>query len=229
MSDNLENTNRGLNVLDRILAWIDKYSFWDMVKAITLLLVLAFVIGFINNPVLYFEYFQKVYNEEHERNMIKAEEKGKRLNELSEKILIETDADRVCVLSLHNGNNSVGKIPYRKFTMIIEKFKENVLPVSDYYKDVQLSLHPFFDKLAKDNGYFYGNVEKIQSYDRSLSYKILSNKTNYMMAVGLYGKDKDKLGVITISYSEKPRMSEHSIRKIVNEYLLDLQIEMVLE
>ena len=52
--DNIENTSKGLNLLDKVLGMVDKYKISTILKSLFLLLIISFSIAFASHPTWIF-------------------------------------------------------------------------------------------------------------------------------------------------------------------------------
>lgn len=196
---NLENTEKGLSFLDKALGMVEKYKMVTVFKAIFIILLIAGTIAFINHPTYIFEKYQAWQDEQHSKAMEYTLINNEKLHILSEKLLYRVEAKRVMVLSLHNGNESNGGLPFAKCTATYEALSDNAYPIAPQYQDIQLSLMPFATKLFQV-GYWCGDVEDLKEIDKSLYYKMKGNDTEHFAACVIEGVDKP-LAFLFVSFN----------------------------
>lgn len=215
MGSNIENTTTGIGWLERVLETVQKYHIWDFCKAFIVILFTALIVGFISNPTYIFEQYKLWEEEKHQEEMVSRLQNTNKIQSSIEKLLYRTEAARVILLELHNGQRNMSGIPFPKTTATFEALNDNIFPISDQYKDVNLSLIPFADYLFK-NGYYCGNTEDMKNIDKSLCYRMLSNETQHFAACVIEGVDGE-IGFLFVSFDTLP--SDHDCERIKKEVL----------
>lgn len=194
----MEKISKGLGLVERALEILEKYKIRTVFKGCFIILIIAAVIGFINNPTWIFDKYQEWEEKQHTEKMELTYKNNEKLHIITEKLLYKTDAKRVMVLSLHNGNESNGGLPFAKCSAVYEALNDNVPPIAGQYQETQLSLIPFATELFK-NGYWCGDVEELKKYDKGLYYKMKSNETEHFAAYVVRGID-GPLAFIFVSF-----------------------------
>lgn len=223
---NLENTEKGLGFLERVMALVSKYSIWQFIKGFVILLVTALVIGFITNPTYIFEKYKEWDTEQHQAKLEMRLENNQKINQLLNKNLYKNNIDRIMVLELHNGNTGNGGLPFAKCSATFEVLNDGVYPISSQYQDVNLSLMPFATHLFQYN-YWCGNTDEINGIDKGLYHKMKGNGTEHFAASVIEGVDKP-IAILIVSF--KNIDSNHDcemIRKQVEH--LSLEVALLLE
>ncbi len=221
---NLDNIDKGLGWLEKILSTVEKYRLRTIFKGLFIILIIAATVGFISHPTWVFEQYDIWKEREHTERLNQRMHNNEKLHILAEKLMYKVDADRVMILELHNGlENAVG-LPFSKCTATYEALNENTPPVSGQYDNVQLSLIPFSNYLF-ENGYWCGNTDDLQVIDRGLYYKMKSNNTEHFCACLVEGIDKP-LAFIFVSFSQVPG-PEHDCENI-RENLRHIALETAL-
>lgn len=224
--DKLNNVDKGVSLIERVLGIIKKYSIFDFIKGCAVVLLTAAMIGLISNPTWVFEKYQEWQSKQHVEKLEIRLQNNKKLHILSEKLLYKIDADRVLILELHNGLSSNSGLPFAKCSATYEALNDNVQPISDQYQDVNLSLMPFATELF-NNHYWYGNTDELQEIDKALSYRMLSNDTSHFAGCVIEGIDKP-LAFLFVSF--KSITDGHNcdeVKKIIDDNAL--QIALLLE
>lgn len=194
----MENTDKGITLVERVLGLVKKYSILDFLKSFFLIFIIATMVGIISNPSWVFEKYEEWRNKEHAERIEARMKNNEKLHILSEKLMYKVEAKRVLVLELHNGlENNVG-LPFSKCSATYEALNDGVAPVAEQYQNVNLSLMPFAFKLF-EKGYWCGNVDDLQDIDRGLYYKMKSNNTEHFAACVIEGVEKP-LAFIFVSF-----------------------------
>lgn len=217
--ENMSKVDNGLNWLDKALQLIDKYRIATIFKGLLILLIVALTVGFINDPTYIFRKYKEYEQADHERKMELSMRNHEKLHILCEKLMYKTEADRVMILTLHNGNISNGGIPFTKCTATIESINEGIYPVASQYQETQLSLMPFVNHLF-EVGYWCGDTEQIKSIDRGLYYKMMSNGTEHFAACVIEGVDKP-LAFLLVSFADIPEHQCEEVRENIRHIALE--------
>ena len=186
---NIENTSKGLTLLDNVLWMVDKYKISTILKSLFLLLLISFSIAFASHPAWIFDKYIEYEEKIHAEKMSLRLRNTDKIQSLLEKNLYKIGADRIVLLELHNGANGEGGLPFYKCSATYESINDGVYPVSSQYQSVNLSLMPFATYLFQ-NRYFYGTIEDIADIDRALYYKMASNSAKRVYATVIEGVDK---------------------------------------
>ena len=221
---NNESVNNGIAWLDKVLQMVEKYKIRTIFKGIFVVLLIAATVGFISNPTYIFEKYQEWQDEQHSKAMEYTLINNEKLHILSEKLLYRVEAKRVIVLSLHNGNESNGGLPFAKCTATYEALNDNAYPIAPQYQGIQLSLMPFATKLFQE-GYWCGDVEDLKEIDKSLYYKMKGNDTEHFAACVIEGVVKP-LAFLFVSFDVIDN-NNHSCNE-VRENIRHIALEMAL-
>lgn len=225
--EKLENTDKGLTLVERVLGLVKKYSIFDFIKSFFLILIIAGLVGFISHPTYIFEKYQEWQEKEHAERIEKRMKNNEKLHIMSEKLLYKVGAKRVMILELHNGLENNAGMPFSKCSATYEALNENVKPIADQYQNTNLSLMPFASYLF-EKGYWCGDVDDLKDIDRGLYFKMKSNETEHIAACVVEGVEKP-LAFIFVSFDaidEKHQCTEvrENIRHIALESALLLEL-----
>lgn len=221
-----EKIEKGLGWLDKALQIVEKYKIKTIFKAFGIIIVLSLVIGFLKNPTWLLEKWKEWEETRHSEQMEWRMSNTAEIQKKLDKLMYSTSANRVVVLSLHNGLNDINNIPYLRTSAIFETVN-NTYPISQDYQNCILSLIPFSHKLYYE-GYFCGNVEEIKEIDKSLYHKLASNGCEHFCAVTIQGIDKP-IGFIFLTYTEMPEHNCEKIKAEVQRTALELSVLLELQ
>lgn len=219
--NNIENTEKGIGWLEKMLETVQKYHVWDFCKAFIVILFTALIVGFISNPTKVVEKIEEVRNKKHTEQIEWRLKNTAEIQGKMNKLMYSTSANRCVILSLHNGLNDINNIPYLRASAIFET-TNNTYPIADYYQNCILSLIPFSHKLYFD-GYFCGDIEDIEPMDRNLYHKLASNDCTHFCAVTIQGIEKP-LGFIFLTYTEPQEHKCNEILRKVQKTALELSV-----
>ena len=227
--DNIENTSKGLNLLDKVLAMVDKYKISTILKSLFLLLLISFSIAFASHPTWIFDRYIEYEEKIHAEKMSLRLRNTDKIQTLLEKNLYKIGADRIVLLELHNGANGEGGLPFYKCSATYESINDGVFPVSSQYQSVNLSLMPFASYLFQ-NRYFYGTIEDIADIDRALYYKMASNSAKRVYATVIEGVDKP-IAFLFVTFQNDGEIGEidWETEDLDNINHLSLEIALLLE
>lgn len=216
---NLDNIEKGLGWLDKILSTIEKYRIKTILKGVLVILIIAATVGFISHPTWVFEQYEAWKDKEHTERLNIRMRNNEKLHILAEKLMYKVDADRVMILELHNGlENAVG-LPFSKCTATYEALNTDVYPIANQYQSVNLSLMPFANYLFH-NGYWSGDVDDLEKIDRGLFHKIKSNSTEHIACCLVEGVD-EPLAFIFVSFGESPNHDCDDVRQNLRHVALE--------
>lgn len=208
--ENLENTEKGIGWIERIMALVEKYSIFQFAKAFLILLITALVVGFIANPSWIFEKYRKWEEDNHKIEMVESEKNSVLMQTEVEGLLWRTNADRVILLSYHNTKKSLAGVPYIYLTAINEYFRDGVAPVAEGYSAVKTSLYPMINYLSTKN-FFCGDIEELRKIDKALAYRMEGNDVKHLAMLQIEGDVP--LGVLAVTFTE-PVSDNHSCEEV---------------
>lgn len=221
----MDKTGQGLGFLEKALNLIRQYKLWDFVKAFIVIGMVSLMAYCITNPDKVFEYFKRAGDKAHDELIEHRLDNTHKIQSSIDRLLYKTEASRVEVLELHNGNSSLAGIPFLKATATFEALNDNVLPVSSQYDNVNLSLIPFATRLFND-GYWCGNTEEMKVIDKSLCYRMLSNSTEHFAACVIQGVDKP-IGFLFVSFERLPEGHNcDEVQKEINKAAMEIGVLM---
>lgn len=223
---NIENTERGIGWFERVLGLVEKYKIRHFLKAAFVILLIAAIVGFIKNPYAIFEWYDAYKEKIHTEQMDLRAVNNDKIQHLIEKSLYKIEADRIMILELHNGNESIGGLPFNKCSATFEYMDNGLYPCAELYQNQQLSLIPFASHLFS-KGYFCGDLKDLEAIDRGLYHKMASNGTDHFAACVIEGIDKP-LAFLIVSFKQK---TEAHNCDLVREQIrhISLEIAVLLE
>ena len=222
--DKLNNVDKGVSLIERVLGIVKKYSIFDFIKGCAVVLLIAAMIGLISNPTWIFEKYEEWQEKAHTEKLEHRLQNNEKLHILVEKLMYRVNADRVLVLELHNGNSANSGLPFAKCSATYEALNDGISPVADQYQDLNLSLMPFATELF-NKGYWCGNTEELKEIDRALCYRMLGNDTSHFAGFLIKGVGKP-LAFIFVKFRGIDQLTHNceELKKIINDNLLEIAL-----
>lgn len=135
------------------------------------------------------------------------------------KLLYKMNADRVCVLEMHNGKENPTSLPFIYCDMTYEETKDSISYISEEYVDLNMSKYTFPEYLYKHR-YFIGDVDKIYSIDKKLALRLEANGVEYCGIILL--RTNIDIGFLMISFLHKPTLSDDNILAELSYYVQEI-------
>lgn len=193
-----------MGLLEKMLKLIGKYGAWNIVKAIMLIasfIVVMYSVSHLDQIIeKAFIKQDKDKIEFHDNVMKKRAEIKPKIDLILKNTLDELNADRVFVIEMHNGTNSLAGLPFVYCEMTYEACKKGITRVDDEYGSVVLSRYslPYY---MTENRVYAGYVDDLEEIDSKLAYRMRANGTQYICVANMYGIDS-YIGYVGIGYAE---------------------------
>lgn len=138
----------------------------------------------------------------------------------------ETGADASFIFEFHNGTNNLSGMPFFYMDMTYEHVACDDKPLYgvNAWKNIPVSGYPFIGNYY-ERGFYIGDVEDISKIDKSFAYKLLSQGTNKIGSMIMYGK-KQPIGLIGISSGDTFNISDADIERILIKYCQKIAIKL---
>lgn len=206
--ENLDNMDKGLGWVEKVLALIKQYKLIDFIKAFAVIMIAFCMVSFILAPEKVFERFEEWRKKEHTERVEIAMRNSQLIQYELETVRERTGADRAILLTFHNQKQSLNGVPYIYLTAQNESLAYGIVPVAEKYEVLKCSLYPFVNYIIKNN-YFSGDIEELATIDKSLAYRMMGNDVKHTAFVNIEGDTL--LGVLVLTYTEKPN---HNCKQI---------------
>lgn len=197
--ENINNTDKGIGWLERVMVLVSKYSVLQFLKAFLIILIIFCLVGFISNPTYIFEKYKEWDNQQHQLEMIEGEKNNLIIQSEIESLLWRTNADRVLLLSYHNTKSSLTGVPYIYLTAINEYIADGVKPVAEGYNSIKTSLYPMISYIGQKS-FFCGDIEELKVIDKALAYRMEGNDVKHLAMLQIEGDLP--LGVLVVTFTE---------------------------
>ena len=136
------------------------------------------------------------------------------LNKLVVQLMYETNADRVLLAEYHNGSSNISGIPFLKWSVTFESFRDEVgFSVANEYQQQQITLYPFITHIG-ENFLYRGYVEtELKEIDKSYAYKLLAHKIEYIIVSQIVNGKGSKCGMLILEYTDASVIDEYVIKQ----------------
>lgn len=136
------------------------------------------------------------------------------LNNVVLQLMYETNADRVLLAEYHNGSSNVSGIPFLKWSVTFEAFRDEMgYGVANEYQQQQITLYPFITHIG-DNYLYRGYVEtELKEIDKSYAYKLMSNRVEYIIVSQIVNNKGYKCGMLILEYTDASKIDEYVVKQ----------------
>jgi hypothetical protein len=136
------------------------------------------------------------------------------LNNMVTQLMYETNADRVLLAEYHNGSSNISGIPFLKWSVTFESFRDEIgFSVANDYQQQQITLYPFITHIG-ENYLYRGYVESdLKEIDKSYAYKLLSHKIEYIIVSQIVNSSGSKCGMLILEYTDVSRINEYIVKQ----------------
>lgn len=205
-----------LGFLEKTIKLIEKYGLFKIFRALCIIAIFIYImchganlidgiIAKVTKDTMKEERVEK--QEEHDAALKRREEIRPEVYNVLYGLLNKLNADRVFVIEMHNGTNSVSGLPFLYGEMTYDVVSDGTDHVDGEYTNFSLSRFQFATYLEEKH-IWMGNVEELSKIDTKLAHKLMSNDVNYIALTQIHGV-KNELGFVGVSYCNgkepKPR------------------------
>lgn len=150
----------------------------------------------------------------HDYEMNMRLENSAALNNVVLQLMYETNADRVLLAEYHNGSSNVSGVPFLKWSVTFEAFRDEMgYGVANDYQQQQITLYPFITHIG-DNYLYRGYVETdLKEIDKSYAYKLMSNRVEYIIVSQIVNNKGSKCGMLILEYTDASKIDEYVVKQ----------------
>jgi competence protein ComGC len=150
----------------------------------------------------------------HEYEINMRMENSAALNNSVLQLMYETKADRVLLAEYHNGSANVSGVPFLKWSVTFEAFRDEMgFGVANEYQQQQITLYPFITHIG-DNYLYRGFVETdLKAIDKSYAYKLMSHKIEYIIVSQIVNNKGSKCGMLILEYTDASVIDEYVVKQ----------------
>jgi hypothetical protein len=155
-----------------------------------------------------------IQNQLHEYEINMRMENSAALNNSVLQLMYETKADRVLLAEYHNGSSNVSGVPFLKWSVTFESFRDEMaFGVANEYQQQQITLYPFITHIG-DNYLYRGFVETdLKAIDKSYAYKLMAHKIEYIIVSQIVNDKGSKCGMLILEYTDASVINEYEVKQ----------------
>ena len=219
----MKNIKDAIDVSGNVITKIGSMSLKQVLTFLAVVLILLTAVGAVsyicadkaaNDAVqTQLEIQRKIHD--YEMNM--RLENSSALNNLVIQLMYETNADRVLLAEYHNGSSNVSGIPFLKWSVTFESFRDEMgFSVANDYQQQQITLYPFITHIG-ENYLYRGFVETdLKEIDKSYAYKLLSHRIEYIIVSQIVNDRGSKCGMLILEYTNDSVIDEFVVKQKIH-------------
>ena len=150
----------------------------------------------------------------HEYEMNMRMENSAALNNVVLELMYETKADRVLLAEYHNGSSNVSGVPFLKWSVTFESFRDEMgFGVANEYQQQQITLYPFITHIG-ENYLYRGFVETdLKAIDKSYAYRLMADRIEYIIVSQIVNNKGSKCGMLILEYTDASVINEYVVKQ----------------
>ena len=150
----MEQLDKGIGWLQKLLNLQKKYGFFSIIKGLFLLFLSGYIIFFALNPKYLLDRMSEITTAQHDHLVNTRLSADSNIRHILSKMIFTTNADRAWLIEFHNGSkNLTTGLPFLFGSMRIEEVRDSISNVDEDYADFSLSKYKLVAKVL-DDGYF---------------------------------------------------------------------------
>lgn len=142
-----------------------------------------------------------------------------KINKTIVKMLYELEADRTCVIEMHNGKENPTSLPFDFCDMTYEETRGKIPYIAEEYEDMNMSKFTFPEYLY-NNRVFVGTIEELYSIDKKLAMRLELNNIQYIGVILI--RTNVEIGFLMVSYTHPPTLSKEKINNELTYYVQEI-------
>lgn len=202
-----------------MLAWIGdmanlitNHGLWKIVIATIVLTFCISVISIALNPEPILDKIVQILDDREAANRNFRTKHDPLIRSELQSAIHELGACRASIMEFHNGRENPSSLGFWYAEMTYEQTNGKVYSVNSQYRNINLSLLNM-STILHQQGYWYGNIDKLKEIDSNLANIIQSNGTNWI-AFLLLESVSGELGILEISFEQEP-IDKQSVGKVI--------------
>ena len=150
----------------------------------------------------------------HEYEMNMRMENSAALNSAVLELMYESKADRVLLAEYHNGSSNVSGVPFLKWSVTFEAFRDEMgFGVANEYQQQQITLYPFITHIG-ENYLYRGFVETdLKAIDKSYAYRLMADRIEYIIVSQIVNNKGSQCGMIILEYTDASVIDEYAVKQ----------------
>ena len=161
----------------------------------------------------------KTAEDDHTKGTLIRREVTPKINKTIVKMLYELQADRTCILEMHNGKENPTALPFDFCDMTYEETRGRLPYIADEYEDLNMSKFTFPDYLY-EHRVFIGSIEEIYNIDKKLAMRLELNDVKYVGIILI--RTNIDIGFLMVSYTTTPPIDKDVIYGELSYYVQEI-------
>jgi hypothetical protein len=219
----MKNIKDAIDVSGNVITKIGSMSWKQVLTFLAVVLIILTAVGAVSyicadraaNDVVQSQL--EIQRKIHDYEMNMRLENSSALNNLVIQLMYETNADRVLLAEYHNGSSNVSGIPFLKWSVTFESFRDEMgFSVANDYQQQQITLYPFITHIG-ENYLYRGFVEtELKEIDKSYAYKLLSHRIEYIIVSQIVNDRGSKCGMLILEYTNASVIDEFVVKQKIH-------------
>lgn len=220
----MKNIKDAIDVSGNVITKIGNMSWKQVLTFFAVVLIILTAVGAVSyicadratNDVVQTQL--EIQRKIHDYEMNMRLENSTSLNNLVVQLMYETNADRVLLAEYHNGSSNVSGIPFLKWSVTFESFRDEMgFSVANDYQQQQITLYPFITHIG-ENYLYRGFVEtELKDIDKSYAYKLLSHRIEYIIVSQIVNDRGSKCGMLILEYTDASVIDEYVVKQKIHK------------
>lgn len=197
----LENEQAGF--IERMVKLVDKYGIFKIIQALFVLFAFCYIMYNVSNLDSIVENVFTSQSVERKNKHDDAVEIRRAIKPevdiIMRSTLSQMNADRVFVIEMHNGTNSVAGLPFIYGEMTYEEVKRGVHHIDEDYTSLNLSRFTF-PLYLEEHHMWCGTITELEGIDSKLALRLRGNDVKYLAVIQMHGVTNE-LGYYGFTYT----------------------------
>ena len=216
----MKNIKDAIDVSGNFITKIGNMSWKQVLTFFAVILIVLFSVGIVSYMFAEkaardtFQTQLEIQEKIHDYEMNLRMENSASLNNVVMQLMYESKADRVLLAEYHNGSSNVSGVPFLKWSVTFESFKDEMgFGIANEYQQQQITLYPFITHIG-ENYLYRGFVETdLKLIDKSYAYKLMSHKIEYIIVSQIVNNKGYKCGMLILEYTDATVIDEYLVKQ----------------
>ena len=204
-----------LGGFDKVMNMIGKHGIGKMIVGTLFFVFFSWMVYLATNPGVIFERYNQYVAEKHNASIDFRMESSPIIRSQLNQLVLETGAERAYILEFHNGKSNPSGLQWQFGDLTF--INDGTDDISDEIQNVSLSRYNFAN-IVYQNGYWIGGIDELIGLDERFYNRMRLNGGEYFVFQMMYGSNMREIGILGISFLEKPDKSPDSLVRTIHKY-----------
>ena len=204
-----------LGGFDKVMDMIGKHGIGKMIIGTLFFVFFSWMVYLATNPGVIFERYNQYVAEKHNASIDFRMESSPIIRSQLNQLVLETGAERAYILEFHNGKSNPSGLQWQFGDLTF--INDGTDDISDEIQNVSLSRYNFAN-IVYQNGYWIGGIDELIGLDERFYNRMRLNGGKYFVFQMMYGSNMREIGILGISFLEKPDKSPDSLVRTIHKY-----------